>query len=309
MPAAHNFSSLNVVVVGSYNADLIMSCDPFPVLGRSIQAGEFSLCSGGRGGNCAVAAARAGCQVKFVGAHGPDVFGKLARERLARENIDITHFVELPLARTGVAMSFLDARTGEDMVAVARSANHEYPPTLVTEAEPAIRAADLIFTQLETDFSVVLEVFRLCALYNKRLIVHAAPVGPETRIPPGDFYLMVQGHHEALALTHAKSLAGAISRLHELGCEHVIVVNGTESLISSDEHSSQNNPLPERSRLHFGGAAECVTAWAGITLALTKDLNHAAELAAEAMAFSMARPGAQESMPYPSELNGSGKSA
>jgi ribokinase len=117
MAAAHKFSSLNVVVVGSYNADLIMSCDPFPVLGRSIHAGEFSLCSGGRGGNCAVAAARAGCQVKFVGAHGSDVFGKLARERLARENIDITHFVELPLARTGVAMSFLDARTGEDMVA------------------------------------------------------------------------------------------------------------------------------------------------------------------------------------------------
>jgi hypothetical protein len=36
------------------------------------------------------------------------------------------------------------------------------------------------------------------------------------------------------------------------------------------------------SHLHFGGAAECVAAWAGITLALTKDMNYAAELAAEA---------------------------
>jgi hypothetical protein len=73
------------------------------------------------------------------------------------------------------------------------------------------------------------------------------------RIPRGDFYLMVQGHHEAFALTHAKSVAGAIRRLHELGCEHVIVVNGTESLISSDEHSSHIHPLPQMSHLHFGG--------------------------------------------------------
>jgi hypothetical protein len=37
---------------------------------------------------------------------------------------------------------------------------------------------------------------------------------------------------------------------------HAIVVNGTESLISSDEHSSHIHPLPQMSRLHFGGAAE-----------------------------------------------------
>jgi len=48
--------------------------------GESIQAAEFKLYSGGRGANSAVAAARAGCQVTFVGAHGADLFGRIARD-------------------------------------------------------------------------------------------------------------------------------------------------------------------------------------------------------------------------------------
>jgi sugar/nucleoside kinase (ribokinase family) len=47
---------------------------------------------------------------------------------------------------------------------------------------------------------------------------------------------------------------------------------------------------------------ECLVGWAGITLAMTVDLAQAAYVAAEAMAFSLSRPGAQDSMPYRSEL-------
>jgi ribokinase len=58
MSASNTFPSFNVVVVGSYNADLVLFCDPVPTLGESIQAAEFKLYSGGRGANSAVAAAR-----------------------------------------------------------------------------------------------------------------------------------------------------------------------------------------------------------------------------------------------------------
>jgi sugar/nucleoside kinase (ribokinase family) len=64
-------------------------------------------------------------------------------------------------------------------------------------------------------------------------------------------------------------------------------------------------PLPDYRTLEFvqdTGAAECLTAWAGITLAVTEDLVRAAHVGAKAMAFSVSRRGAQDSMPYPSEL-------
>jgi ribokinase len=97
-------SELKVTVVGSYNADLVIWCNTIPSKGQSLVGGEFEMYSGGRGANCAVAAARAGCQVKFVGAHGADMFGKMALDRFTHEQIDIAHFVELPSSKTGVTL-------------------------------------------------------------------------------------------------------------------------------------------------------------------------------------------------------------
>ena len=55
--------------------------------------------------------------------------------------------------------------------------------------------------------------------------------------------------------------------------------------------------------LDDGGTVECLTAWSGIALALTGDLSRAAYVGAQAMAFSLSRHGAQDSMPYRSELS------
>jgi hypothetical protein len=63
-----NYQSLRAAVIGSYNTDLVIWCDAIPVKGESIFSGDFEMFSGGRGANCAVAAARAGCRVKFAGA-------------------------------------------------------------------------------------------------------------------------------------------------------------------------------------------------------------------------------------------------
>jgi ribokinase len=106
MSLPNKWRSLRVVVIGTYNANLVIWCDAIPFSGQSIQGRDFELYCGGEGANCAVAAARAGCWVKFVGAHGPDAFGKMARDRLTIEGIEISDFIELPLSKTGVAMFF-----------------------------------------------------------------------------------------------------------------------------------------------------------------------------------------------------------
>ena len=104
--------SLRVVVIGTYNANLVVWCDAIHLKGQSIMGGDFELYCGGKGANCAVAAARAGCRVKFVGAHGADMFGKMARDRLTMEGVHISDFIELPLSKTGVAMFFQEVKTG-----------------------------------------------------------------------------------------------------------------------------------------------------------------------------------------------------
>jgi ribokinase len=106
MPLPSKWRSLQVVVIGTYNTKLIVWCDAIPLKGQSMLGGDFEMFCGGIGAPCAVAAARAGCQVQFVRAPGRHAFGKLARARQSRERIDISDFVALPRTTPGVALVF-----------------------------------------------------------------------------------------------------------------------------------------------------------------------------------------------------------
>jgi hypothetical protein len=73
-------------------------------------------------------------------------------------------------------------------------------------------------------------------------------------------------------------------------------------LTLSDGITCRVQSIPSVPFVQDAGAVECLTAWSGIALALTGDLPRAAYVGAQAMALSLSRHGAQDSMPYRSEL-------
>jgi ribokinase len=301
LPSQH--PSLQVVVIGSYNTDLVIWCDAIPVRGQSILGGDFEMFSGGRGANCAVAAARCGCEVKFVGAHGPDTFGKMALDRLSREGIDISDFIELPASKTGVAMIFQERKTAAHAALVSISANNHFSPALVRQVEPAIRESDLVFTQFEISPSVLLEIYRICHHHKKRLVVHAAPVQHPMQFPKSSYYLLVADDFEALLLTGSDDVHACIKEFHQHGVQNVIIKEKHHSLIFSDGTKCGIQLVPPAPFVQDAGSVECLTAWAGVALVSSGDLAYAADVGARAMAFSFSQHGAEDSMPYPSELS------
>src|SRR3954466_9809664 len=92
-----------VVVVGSINADLVVSLPSLPGPGETVTGGTFARHGGGKGANQAVAAARLGAEVTFVGAVGDDELGAAAVEELAAEGIDVSAIATLADVATGVA--------------------------------------------------------------------------------------------------------------------------------------------------------------------------------------------------------------
>jgi ribokinase len=292
---------LRVAVIGTYNTNLVIWCDEIPAKGQSILGGDFEFYCGGKGANCAVAAARAGCRVKFVGAHGPDTFGKMARDRLTKEGIDITDFIELPLSKTGVAMFFQEAKTGAHAALASISANNQFPPALVRKVEPFIRECDLVFTQFEISSSVLLEIYRVCHHHKKRLIVYAVPVQPQITLPKSS-YLIVANDFEAPLLTGHADPDSAFQELHRRGVQNVIIKQQHRSLLFSDGTRSGAQAIPAAPHVQDVGSMECLTTWAAIALANTGDLAYASYVGAEAMAFSFSRRGALDSTPYLSEL-------
>jgi ribokinase len=296
------FQDLRAVVIGSYNTDLVVWCDAIPAKGESLLGGDFQMFCGGRGANCAVAAARSGCQVKFVGAHGQDMFGNMALERFGREGIDVSDFVELPSSKTGVAMILQERRTAAHAALVASSANNDFSPELVRRAENAIRASDLIFTQFEISSQVLSEIYRLCSRHQRRLVVHASPVQAQMELPKGNYYLLIAEDYEAQLLTGSEDVLGAIRKLHDRGVQNVIIKQKHHSLAFSDGTTIRIQSIPDGPFVQDAGSVECLTAWAGITLASSESLAYAVQIGADALVFSRGRHGAQDSMPYLSEL-------
>src|SRR4051812_5702164 len=110
MPPTKNSKSLSqkrtgrVIVVGSSNTDLVVHCKKLPQPGETVLGGDMQEFAGGKGANQAVAAARAGANVYFIGAFGDDAYGRARQADLEREGIDCSGCVIKKGVPSGVAL-------------------------------------------------------------------------------------------------------------------------------------------------------------------------------------------------------------
>ena len=77
-----------VVVVGSLHYDIMVAAPHRPAAGETVQGDRWYPKFGGKGGNQAVAAAKAGVPVRMLGAVGDDAFGAFLRENLRQGGVD-----------------------------------------------------------------------------------------------------------------------------------------------------------------------------------------------------------------------------
>jgi ribokinase len=165
-----------VVVVGSVNVDLVIRGQRLPGPGETVAGGIFERHHGGKGGNQAVAAARLGRPVLFVGAVGDDAFGSEARSALAAEGVDVSSLATLDGASTGVALILVDEH-GDNLISVASGANALLLPEAI---EPAlarigIHRGDVVLVCHELPTATVLEALRVGRIAGARTIFNPAP--------------------------------------------------------------------------------------------------------------------------------------
>ena len=98
---------MSIIVVGGANTDYIARGPRLPA-GDSVEGSEFVEASGGKGLNQAVATARAGAAVSFIGAVGADDFGVRLRSWLQGEGIDVSRLL-ITDDDTGIASPFTSA--------------------------------------------------------------------------------------------------------------------------------------------------------------------------------------------------------
>lgn len=165
-----------VCVVGSVNLDHSYTVDALPRPGQTVLASAVATAPGGKGGNQAVAAARAGAVVQLVAALGDDAAGVRLRGHLSDNGVGVDGVVAAPVP-SGSAVIVVDS-TGENSIVVAPGANAHLTMTSA-EARAAVAAADVVLLQLEIPADTALAAARVAREAGTIVILNASPEPPD----------------------------------------------------------------------------------------------------------------------------------
>jgi ribokinase len=291
-----------ILVVGSSNTDMVVFCDRLPHPGETVLGGQFNMFGGGKGANQAVAAARAGGAITFLGAYGPDSFGTDARNRLVKEGINVDHFQCVQTLPSGIALILVDGVTRENLIAVAKSANDAVDSAMVSEARTAFESAGAVISQLEIRDGAIEAVARLCHELGKPFVLNPAPSRSLPKRIYESLYVIVVNEHEARDISGQEDIPAAIRALHELGCKNVVVTLGANGVMYSEGQTNELIAAPKVQAVDTTGAGDCFVGWLGVGVAEGLSLGAATERACKAASIKVTRAGAQDGMPYREEV-------
>ncbi|MCA9436337.1 MAG: ribokinase [Candidatus Omnitrophica bacterium] len=295
-----------VVVVGSTNVDLVVQAPKLPAPGESVLGGVFQQFQGGKGANQAVAAARGGAIVEFIGRVGTDKYGEDAKASLSQAGVRLAHFVQDPELPTGIALIVVDA-AGENQIAVAWGANGALSPNQIDEALEALETADVILTQLEMPIESVERVAELAHRLGKTFVLNPAPVQPlpDSLLMKVDIVTPNLGELGELTgrdIDSLDSVESAAKHLLSKGCGAVVVTQGAEGCLAVTPEESWWVKAIEVDARDTVGAGDCFSGNLAAALAEGLTLKEGIKWATVAAGLSVTRLGAQASMPARDEI-------
>ena len=290
-----------IVVVGSTNTDLTVVVDRLPVTGETVLGGRLATAGGGKGANQAVAAARAGAQVAFVGKVGADAFGRAMLENLRREGINTECVGIEEQTASGVALIIVDSQ-GENVIAVAPGANARLSASDVLRARHLIGAADLVLLQLEIPPQTVAAAARAARQAGVRVLLNPAPA-PAARDLDGllkglDYLTPNVGEAARLLGLRRCGRPEAMARgLVAAGVSAVFLTLGAKGVCVCDGDGCSRLSPPRVRAVDTVGAGDCFSGTLAVALAEGKPEREAARFATCAATLSVQQAGAQPSMP------------
>lgn len=296
-----------VVVVGSVNMDLVFRTPRMPAPGETITGDGFQQVPGGKGANQAVAAARQGASVRFVGSVGNDSFGLLALESLGREGIATTYMTTDLSAASGVAGIFVDHR-GENSIVLAPGANAVLSVAHVEAATAAIVGADYLICQLESPVDSVARAIAIAREHGVRVVFNPAPAAP---LPDGllaSVDYLVLNETEAtqltgLAVLDRASAAAAAAVLLARGAGAVLLTMGAGGVVVVTASHERFIPAVKVKAVDTTAAGDTFVGALTVAIGRGLGLDDAVTQAQHAAALTVTRMGAQTSIPTRTELH------
>ncbi len=271
-----------LVVLGSVNMDLVTTVDRLPAPGETLLGNDFTQVAGGKGANQAIAAARAGGQVAFIGAVGDDDFGGQLRKALEDGGVSLDRLRRVA-GPSGLAAISVD-KNAENTIIVVPGANGTL--TGLTDADrDVIRDAGILVCQLEIPMSAVVTGAGIAAAAGVPVLLNPSPVAP---LPPellAAVTVLVVNEGEAEAL--GSETIGQIP--------HVVTTLGASGARYRGPDQEFQVAAPKVDAIDTTGAGDAFTGALAVAWTLGAEPRSAVESACAAGALAAAKAGASSS--------------
>ncbi len=288
----------DVLVIGSSNTDLVCRSPRIPAPGETITGRSFATFPGGKGANQAVAAARAGASVEFVGARGDDAFGIARRGDLIAEGIGVDRMRVIEHEASGVALIVVDDR-GENQIVYVPGANNHIS---LADAESALSSIPFKVLSLthEIPFDTVVHALR-SDRKGALAVLNAAPFDPRIREILGAVDVLICNEGEASAIVgypvSDDRIDAAAAEILELGTKAVVLTLGPAGAVAANETGVWHTPAPSVQPVDTTGAGDAFCGAFCAWLSAGESLAKAVEAGVAAGALAVTREGAQPSIP------------
>ena len=165
----------DICVLGNFVADNSFYAKKLPTKGETVFGTGFQIGPGGKGSNQAIAAARLGSKVSFLGKIGDDANGKMAIELYKKNKIDQQTIIISKEHPTGVAGLMISKEDGTNSIIVCPGASMEITKDEVDKYSSLITSCKVFLTQLEIKTKVTLHALKLAKKGNAITILNPAP--------------------------------------------------------------------------------------------------------------------------------------
>ena len=291
----------DISVLGIFVADISFLGPKIPSVGETILGESYNIGPGGKGCNQAIAISRLGGKVNFISKLGNDDYGKLAIDKLKKDNIDTSNIIISDKHKTGVAGIHIDRNTGKNAITVVRGA-----PSSLTVSEidtNLIKQSKIFLTQLEIPIEVTLHCLKAAKEYGLVNILNPAPACKLS----DDFYRLIDyftpneteaEYYTGIKIKDENDAKKSAHKLLNLGIRKVIITLGEKGLFFSDGKEEISIKATSDKAIDTTGAGDAFNGALAFGLSQKKSIRTCLELANKVAGLSTTKLGAGDGMPF-----------
>lgn len=279
-----------ICVIGSCNMDLFYDTNKMPKEGETVVGNSFSEACGGKGANQAIAIAKLGGDVSFIGKVGNDAYGQKILENFKVNNVNIDN---LEMCNTNTGLAIIGRCNNNNRITIIPGANSQVTVEFIKKLKDKILIFDIIVCQLEIPIETVEYIAEICKESNKTFILNPAPAQKLSEVLIEKSSYIIPNEIEILEITEEKS----IDKILQTYQGEMILTNGSKGVLYCKGNNIINIPAMNVKVQDTTGAGD--TFIGAFTYALSKDMDfdEAVKFANIAAALSVTKMGAQNGMP------------